>query len=99
MIPLVKERIDLVAPGIDVVLNVVDVVSVDVCKNSSARLVYSGDSLLSNAEEKVKEYKEQLTQLGGVETVKYQFVLFPISYFGNIGPSGLHLFKISKKFN
>ncbi|KAL0204727.1 hypothetical protein P9112_000034 [Eukaryota sp. TZLM1-RC] len=34
-----KRRADLVAPGIDGVLNVVDVVSVDVCKNSAARLV------------------------------------------------------------
>ncbi|KAL0210073.1 hypothetical protein P9112_010157 [Eukaryota sp. TZLM1-RC] len=44
-----KRRADLVAPG---VLNVVDVVSVDVCKNSAARLVYSADSPLSNAEKK-----------------------------------------------
>ncbi|KAL0205802.1 hypothetical protein P9112_001109 [Eukaryota sp. TZLM1-RC] len=47
-----KRRADLVAPGIDGVLNVVDVVSVDVCKNSAARLVYSADSPLSNAEKK-----------------------------------------------
>ncbi|KAL0206232.1 hypothetical protein P9112_001539 [Eukaryota sp. TZLM1-RC] len=47
-----KRRADLVAPGIDGVLNVVDVVSVDVCKNSAARLVYSPDSPLSNAEKK-----------------------------------------------
>ncbi|KAL0224440.1 hypothetical protein P9112_003830 [Eukaryota sp. TZLM1-RC] len=47
-----KRRADLVAPGIDGVLNVVDVVSVDVCKNSAARLVYSADSPLSNAEKR-----------------------------------------------
>ncbi|KAL0226613.1 hypothetical protein P9112_013937 [Eukaryota sp. TZLM1-RC] len=47
-----KRRADLVAPGIDGVLNVVDVVSVDVCKNSADRLVYSADSPLSNAEKK-----------------------------------------------
>ncbi|KAL0219832.1 hypothetical protein P9112_005485 [Eukaryota sp. TZLM1-RC] len=46
-----KRRADLVASGIDGVLNVVDVVS-DVCKNSAARLVYSADSPLSNAEKK-----------------------------------------------
>ncbi|KAL0214851.1 hypothetical protein P9112_007035 [Eukaryota sp. TZLM1-RC] len=45
-----KRRADLVAPGIDGVLNVVDVISVDVCKISAARLVYSADSPLSNAE-------------------------------------------------
>ncbi|KAL0204772.1 hypothetical protein P9112_000079 [Eukaryota sp. TZLM1-RC] len=79
-----KRRADLVAPGIDGVLNVVDVVSVDVCKNSAARLVYSADSPLSNA-------------LGRVEHVKYQFVPFAISLFGNIGPSGLHFFENFKK--
>ncbi|KAL0215724.1 hypothetical protein P9112_007908 [Eukaryota sp. TZLM1-RC] len=56
-----KRRADLVAPGIDGVLNVVDVVSVDVCKNSAARLVYSADSALSNAEKKkIKKYEEPL---------------------------------------
>ncbi|KAL0207494.1 hypothetical protein P9112_012122 [Eukaryota sp. TZLM1-RC] len=40
-----ERRADLVAPGIDDVLNVVDVVSVYFCKNSAARLVYSADSL------------------------------------------------------
>ncbi|KAL0207757.1 hypothetical protein P9112_012385 [Eukaryota sp. TZLM1-RC] len=38
--------------GIDGVLNVVDVVSVDAGKNSAARLVYSADSPLSNAEKR-----------------------------------------------
>ncbi|KAL0208906.1 hypothetical protein P9112_011493 [Eukaryota sp. TZLM1-RC] len=93
-----KRRADLVAPGIDGVLNVVDVVSVDVCKNSAARLVYSADSPLSNAEKKkIKKYEEPLAQLGRVEHVKYQFVPFAISLFGNIGPSGLHFFENFKK--
>ncbi|KAL0227391.1 hypothetical protein P9112_014715 [Eukaryota sp. TZLM1-RC] len=56
-----KRRADLVAPGIDGVFNVVDVVSVDVCKNSAARLVYSADWPLSNAEkQKIKKYEEPL---------------------------------------
>ncbi|KAL0209967.1 hypothetical protein P9112_010051 [Eukaryota sp. TZLM1-RC] len=56
MIPLVRVR---VAPGIDGVLNVLDVVSVDVRKNSAARLVYSADSPLSNADQKkIKKYEE-----------------------------------------
>ncbi|KAL0214803.1 hypothetical protein P9112_006987 [Eukaryota sp. TZLM1-RC] len=93
-----KRRADLVAPGIDGVLNVVDIVSVDVCKNSAARLVYSADSSLSNAEKKkIKKYEEPLAQLGRVEHVKYQFVPFAISLFGNIGPSGLHFFENFKK--
>ncbi|KAL0223930.1 hypothetical protein P9112_003320 [Eukaryota sp. TZLM1-RC] len=59
-----KRRAELEALGIDGVLNVVDVVSVDVCKNCAARLVYSADSPLSNAEKrKVKEYKKPLAQL------------------------------------
>ncbi|KAL0210775.1 hypothetical protein P9112_009073 [Eukaryota sp. TZLM1-RC] len=93
-----KRRADLVAQGIDGVLNVVDVVSVDVCKNSAARLVYSADSPLSNAEKKkIKKYEEPLAQLGRVEHVKYQFVPFAISLFGNIGPSGLHFLENFKK--
>ncbi|KAL0214280.1 hypothetical protein P9112_006464 [Eukaryota sp. TZLM1-RC] len=93
-----KRRADLVAPGIDGVLNVVDVVSVDVCKNSAARLMYSADSPLSNAEKKkIKKYEEPLAQLGRVEHVKYQFVPFAISLFGNIGPSGLHFLENFKK--
>ncbi|KAL0206672.1 hypothetical protein P9112_001979 [Eukaryota sp. TZLM1-RC] len=85
-----KRRADLVAPGIDGVLNVVDIVSVDVCKNSAARLVYFADSPLSNAQKKkIKKYEEPLAQLGRVEHVKYQFVPFAISLFGTIGPSGL----------
>ncbi|KAL0224510.1 hypothetical protein P9112_003900 [Eukaryota sp. TZLM1-RC] len=84
--------------GIDGVLNVVDVVSVDVCKNSVARLVYSADSPFSNAEKKkIKKYEEPLAQLGRVEHVNYQFVPFAISLFGNIGPSGLHFFENFKK--
>ncbi|KAL0208872.1 hypothetical protein P9112_011459 [Eukaryota sp. TZLM1-RC] len=44
-----RRMADLVAPEIDGVLNVVDVVSVDVCKNTAALLMYSADSPLSNA--------------------------------------------------
>ncbi|KAL0214354.1 hypothetical protein P9112_006538 [Eukaryota sp. TZLM1-RC] len=47
-----KRRGDLVAPGTDDVLDVVDVVSVDVCKNTAARVVYSADSPLSNTEKR-----------------------------------------------
>ncbi|KAL0207232.1 hypothetical protein P9112_011860 [Eukaryota sp. TZLM1-RC] len=47
-----KRRADLVAPRIHGDLNVVEVVSVDVCKYSAARLVYFADSPLSNAEKK-----------------------------------------------
>ncbi|KAL0218334.1 hypothetical protein P9112_003987 [Eukaryota sp. TZLM1-RC] len=67
-----KRRADLVAPGIDGVPNVVDVVSVDVCKNSAARLVYFADSPYFNAEKrKTKKYETPLAQLGRVEHVKY----------------------------
>ncbi|KAL0206684.1 hypothetical protein P9112_001991 [Eukaryota sp. TZLM1-RC] len=80
-----KRRTDLVAPGIDGVLNVMDVVSVDVCKNFAALLVYSAHSLLSNAEKKkIKKYEEPLAQIGRIEHVKYRFVLFAIFLFSNI---------------
>ncbi|KAL0205968.1 hypothetical protein P9112_001275 [Eukaryota sp. TZLM1-RC] len=47
-----KRRADLVAPGIDGVLNVVDVVSVDLCKKSAVRLAHSVELPLSNAEKR-----------------------------------------------
>ncbi|KAL0223846.1 hypothetical protein P9112_003236 [Eukaryota sp. TZLM1-RC] len=47
-----KRRADLVGPGLIGVHNVVDVISVDVCKNFVDRLVYSAHSPLSNAQKK-----------------------------------------------
>ncbi|KAL0219200.1 hypothetical protein P9112_004853 [Eukaryota sp. TZLM1-RC] len=56
-----KRRADLVAPRIDGALNVVDAVSVDVCKNSAVRSVYSADSPLFNAEKrKIKKNMKNL---------------------------------------
>ncbi|KAL0208365.1 hypothetical protein P9112_010952 [Eukaryota sp. TZLM1-RC] len=68
-----KRRADVVAPGIDDVRNVVDVFSVDVCKNCVTRLFYSADWPLFNAEKKDKRDKEPLAQSDRVEHVKYQF--------------------------
>ncbi|KAL0205460.1 hypothetical protein P9112_000767 [Eukaryota sp. TZLM1-RC] len=89
-----KRRADVVAPGADGVLNVVDVVSVDVCTNSAARLVYSADSALSNAEKmKIRKCEASLAQISRVEHLKYQFIPFEIFLFANIGSSGLHFFE------
>ncbi|KAL0224101.1 hypothetical protein P9112_003491 [Eukaryota sp. TZLM1-RC] len=83
-----KRRADLGAPGIDGVLNFVDVVSID-CIPLIRRY-------LTPKKEDIK-YEKLLAQLGRVEHVKYQFVPFAISLFGNIGPSGLHFFENFKK--
>ncbi|KAL0205979.1 hypothetical protein P9112_001286 [Eukaryota sp. TZLM1-RC] len=74
--------------GIDGVLNVVDVVSVH-CFPLIRRCL--------TPKKEDKKYEEPLAQLGRVEYVKYQFVPFAISHFGNIGPSGLHFFENFKK--
>ncbi|KAL0207252.1 hypothetical protein P9112_011880 [Eukaryota sp. TZLM1-RC] len=77
-----KRKANLLAPWIDGVLNVVYVASVD-CIPLIRRY-------LTPKKKKIKKYEEPLAQLGRVEHVKYQFVPFAISLFGNIGPSGLH---------
>ncbi|KAL0211221.1 hypothetical protein P9112_009519 [Eukaryota sp. TZLM1-RC] len=92
-----KRRAGLVAPGIYGVLNVVDVVSVNVCRYFAAPLVYSADPLLSYSEKKVKKYEEPLAQLSRVKYVNYQFVPFAISFIGIIGFPGLHFFENFRK--
>ncbi|KAL0216213.1 hypothetical protein P9112_008397 [Eukaryota sp. TZLM1-RC] len=57
---------------------------------------FSYSRYLTPKKEDIK-YEEPLAQLGRVEHVKYQFVPFTISLFGNIGPSGLHFFENFKK--
>ncbi|KAL0214702.1 hypothetical protein P9112_006886 [Eukaryota sp. TZLM1-RC] len=93
-----QKRTNLVAPGIDGVLNVVDVDTVDVCKKFCCSFgVFHRFATIQRQKKKIKKYEEPLAQLGRVEQVKYKFVPFAICLFGNIGPSGLHFFENFKQ--
>ncbi|KAL0219473.1 hypothetical protein P9112_005126 [Eukaryota sp. TZLM1-RC] len=83
-----KHRADLITPGS--VINVVDVVIVDVCKDSAIDFAKKDETSLCIAEKsKIKKYNEPLSQLGRDEDVKYQLVPFGVSFFGNIGIAGI----------
>ncbi|KAL0218847.1 hypothetical protein P9112_004500 [Eukaryota sp. TZLM1-RC] len=85
-----KRRADLITPGSDGVIKVVDVVTDDVCKDSAIDFSKKDETPLCFAEEsKIKKYNEPLSQLGCVEHVKYQLVPFAVSLFGNIEISGI----------
>ncbi|KAL0204948.1 hypothetical protein P9112_000255 [Eukaryota sp. TZLM1-RC] len=85
-----KRRADLITPGSDGVIKVVDVVTVDDCKDSAIDFANKDETPLCFAEKsKIKQYNEPLSQLGRVEHVKYQLVIFAVSLFGNIGISGI----------
>ncbi|KAL0219817.1 hypothetical protein P9112_005470 [Eukaryota sp. TZLM1-RC] len=89
-----KRRADLITPGSDGVITVVDVVIVDVCKDSAIECATKDETPLCFAEKsKIKKYNKPLPQLGRVEHVKYQLVPFAVSLFGNIGISGIKFFK------
>ncbi|KAL0205402.1 hypothetical protein P9112_000709 [Eukaryota sp. TZLM1-RC] len=86
-----KRCADLITPGSDGVNKVVDVVTVDVCKDSAIDFAKRDETPLCFAEKsKIKKYNEFLSQLGRVEHVKYQLVPFAVSLFGNIGISGIN---------
>ncbi|KAL0214712.1 hypothetical protein P9112_006896 [Eukaryota sp. TZLM1-RC] len=85
-----KRRADSITPASDGVIKLVDVVTVDVCKDSAFDFVKRDETLLCFAEKsKIKKYNEPLSQLGRVELVKYQLVPFAVSLFGNIGISAI----------
>ncbi|KAL0227265.1 hypothetical protein P9112_014589 [Eukaryota sp. TZLM1-RC] len=85
-----KRRADLISPASDGVILVVDVVTVDVWKDSAIDFAKRDDTQLCFAEKcKIKKYNEPLSQLGRVEHVMYQLVPFAVSLFGNIGISGI----------
>ncbi|KAL0206055.1 hypothetical protein P9112_001362 [Eukaryota sp. TZLM1-RC] len=89
-----KRHADLITPASDGVIKVVDVVTVDVCKDSAIDFAKRDETPLCFAEKsKIKKYNEPLSQLGRVEHVKYQLVPFAVSLFGNIGISGIKFLK------
>ncbi|KAL0219682.1 hypothetical protein P9112_005335 [Eukaryota sp. TZLM1-RC] len=67
-----KRRADLITPGSDGVIKVVDVVTVDVCKDSAIAFAKKDETPFCFAEKcKIKKYNEVLSQLERVEYVKY----------------------------
>ncbi|KAL0208357.1 hypothetical protein P9112_010944 [Eukaryota sp. TZLM1-RC] len=94
-----KRRADLITPASDGVIKVVDVVTVDVCKDSAIDFAKRDETPLCFAEKsKIKKYNEPLSQLGRVEHVKYQLVPFAVSLFGNIGISGIKFLEGFRSF-
>ncbi|KAL0213704.1 hypothetical protein P9112_005888 [Eukaryota sp. TZLM1-RC] len=76
-----KRRADVVVPSFDDVLNVVDVVTVDVCKKNALR----------NAQtEKRKKYANPLKELKHVRHVDYQICPFAISLYGRLGKTAIN---------
>ncbi|KAL0216737.1 hypothetical protein P9112_008921 [Eukaryota sp. TZLM1-RC] len=87
-----KRRADLITPGSDGVIKVVDVVTVDVCKESAIDFAKQDETLLCFAEKcKIKKYNEPLSQLGCDEHVKHELVPFAVSLFANIGILGIKI--------
>ncbi|KAL0208228.1 hypothetical protein P9112_010815 [Eukaryota sp. TZLM1-RC] len=83
-----KRRADLITPGSNGVIKVVDVVTVDVCKDLAIDFANTDETPLCFTEKgKIKKYNEPLSQLGRV-AVKYELVPFAVSLFGDIGISG-----------
>ncbi|KAL0216057.1 hypothetical protein P9112_008241 [Eukaryota sp. TZLM1-RC] len=84
-----KRRADLITPGSDGVLKVVDVVTDDVCEDSAIDFAKKMKLHFALLKRKSKKYNEPLSQLGCVEHFKYQLVPFAVSLFGDIGISGI----------
>ncbi|KAL0216757.1 hypothetical protein P9112_008941 [Eukaryota sp. TZLM1-RC] len=80
-----KRRADLITPGSDGVIKVVDVVTVDVCKDSAIDFAKQDETPLCFAEKSKMKRR--------VEHVSYQLVPFDVSLFGNIGISGIKFLK------
>ncbi|KAL0216345.1 hypothetical protein P9112_008529 [Eukaryota sp. TZLM1-RC] len=85
-----KPRADVVVPSFDDVMNVVDVVTVDVCKKNALKNAQSEVSPLDDSElYKRKKYANPLKELKHVRHVDYQICPFAISY-GRLGKTALN---------
>ncbi|KAL0206070.1 hypothetical protein P9112_001377 [Eukaryota sp. TZLM1-RC] len=86
-----KRRADVVVPSFDDVMNVVDVVTVDVCKKNALRNAQSEVSPLDDSElYKRKKYANPLKELKHVRHVDYQICPFAISLYGRLGKTALN---------
>ncbi|KAL0209258.1 hypothetical protein RCL1_003516 [Eukaryota sp. TZLM3-RCL] len=72
-------------------VDVVDVVTVDVCKYTADKFCFSETSPLDNAEQgKRLKYEKPLSKVESVLHVKYELCPFAVSLFGNLGKSVLN---------
>ncbi|KAL0216277.1 hypothetical protein P9112_008461 [Eukaryota sp. TZLM1-RC] len=86
-----KRRADVVVPSFDDVMNVVDVVTVDVCKKNALKNAQSEVSPLDDSElYKRKKYANPLKELKHVRHVDYQICPFAISLYGRLGKTALN---------
>ncbi|KAL0215007.1 hypothetical protein P9112_007191 [Eukaryota sp. TZLM1-RC] len=86
-----KRRADVVVPSFDDVMNVVDVVTVDVCKKNALKNAQSEVSPLDDSElYKRKKYANPLKKLKHVRHVDYQICPFAISLYGRLGKTALN---------
>ncbi|KAL0211113.1 hypothetical protein P9112_009411 [Eukaryota sp. TZLM1-RC] len=86
-----KRRADVVVPSFDDVMNVVDVVTVDVCKKNALKNAHSEVSPLDDSElYKRKKYANPLKELKHVRHVDYQICPFAISLYGRLGKTALN---------
>ncbi|KAL0211129.1 hypothetical protein P9112_009427 [Eukaryota sp. TZLM1-RC] len=86
-----KRRADVVVPPFDDVMNVVDVVTVDVCKKNALKNAQSEVSPLDDSElYKRKKYANPLKELKHVCHVDCQICPFAISLYGRLGKTALN---------
>ncbi|KAL0227369.1 hypothetical protein P9112_014693 [Eukaryota sp. TZLM1-RC] len=86
-----KRRADVVVPSFDDVMNVVDVVTVDVCKKNALKNAQSEVSPLDDSElYKRKKYANPLKELKHVRHVDYQICPFAISLYGRLGNTAMN---------
>ncbi|KAL0216263.1 hypothetical protein P9112_008447 [Eukaryota sp. TZLM1-RC] len=86
-----KRRADVVVPSFDDVMNVVDVVTVDVCKKNALKNAQSEVSPLDDSElYKRKKYANPLKKLKHVRHVDNQICPFAISLYGRLGKTALN---------
>ncbi|KAL0204746.1 hypothetical protein P9112_000053 [Eukaryota sp. TZLM1-RC] len=86
-----KRRADVVVPSFDDVMNVVDVVTVDVCKKNALKNAQSEVSPLDDSElYKRKKYANPLKELKHVRHVDYQICPFAISLYSRLGKTAMN---------
>ncbi|KAL0224452.1 hypothetical protein P9112_003842 [Eukaryota sp. TZLM1-RC] len=87
----IKRRADVVVPSFNDVLNVVDVVTVDVCMKNALRNAQSEVSLLDDLElYKRKKHTNPLKELKHVRHVDYHIWPFAISLYGRLGKTAMN---------
>ncbi|KAL0210184.1 hypothetical protein P9112_010268 [Eukaryota sp. TZLM1-RC] len=86
-----KRRADVVVPSFDDVMNVVDVVTVDVCKKNALKNAQSEVSPLMTPNcTNGKKYANPLKELKHVRHVDYQICPFAISLYGRLGKTAMN---------